>query len=136
WRLHDGAQVQVLNSPAFGFQSVAFAPDGQTVVGSTAGGPAYLWHIESGELLHVLSGYTNARSKLVFSADGSLIAGGGSPDGAVNLWSAADGPLVRTLTGYGASVETIVFAPGGDRLAFGGADGSVHVWGVPDRVTR
>ncbi len=130
WRLRDGAQIQMLNSPAFGFQSVALAPDGQTVVGSTAGGPAYLWHIESGELLHVLSGYTNARSKLVFSADGSLIAGGGSPDGVVNFWSAADGQLVHTLTGYGASVETIVFAPGGNRLAFGGADGSVFVWGV------
>ena len=65
--------------------SIAFAPDGQTIVTGSRDGTVKLWSIASGRELRTLDDdHTPVRS-LALSADGALLAVG-KTDGDITLW--------------------------------------------------
>jgi WD40 repeat protein len=70
--------------------SVAFSPDGNTVVSGATnyrnlGEEIRLWDIHTGEHLKSLTGHTDSVSSVVFSPDGKTLASGGA-DGTILLW--------------------------------------------------
>ena len=69
-------------------RSVAFRPDGQILVSSSADGTIKLWDVATGEDLRTLTGHTYDIRSVAFSPDGLTLASG-SYDKTIKLWHLA-----------------------------------------------
>ncbi|MFB2836609.1 CHAT domain-containing protein [Floridanema evergladense] len=90
-----------------------------------------IWNIESGKLIHSISGYGKDFPSLAFgsSAD-NLILAGGSGDNTIKLWDVNTRRELRTLAGHSQWVDVVAFAPNGTILASGSNDGTIKIWDV------
>lgn len=61
----------------------------------------------TGELLRTLEGHTGGINSVVFSPDGTTLAGSGSSDSTVRLWDVVRGELLRTLEGHTGGINSI-----------------------------
>ena len=138
-RIHDVAsgtlryELRCLQVPA----SLAFLPDGKTLVGITGG--AYLKRPSEVTLWDVASGTVRVRRPASsfdphwsVSPDGSLLALGGwnAVGGSVDIdvWEVTTGRSLATLRGHTKPIFKVVFSPDGQTLASCGMDRSVHLW--------
>jgi WD40 repeat protein len=164
WDAHSGELLATLHSETSARSEallpsgdgIAFSPDGTLL----AFGTCYLgdgsaasacWHqhvyvynvstaLEHGALQPtdaqvVLAGAQDYTVGLVFSPDGSLIVGSGSPAGwetdaghEINVWSVQTGELLTVLQAAGAT--EIAFSPDGRQLYSNSVAGVVYRWGV------
>jgi serine/threonine-protein kinase len=115
--------------------SVAFSPNGRTLVSGSSDGTARLWDLagwQPGEPLppvRTLEGHTNEVWSVSFSPDGKLLASGGR-DGWIFLWDAASGSKIHVLAGHSPAWANLTFSPDGRTLAAGGQHGTVNRWDV------
>ena len=56
--------------------SVAFSPDGKTVLTGSHDNTACLWNATTGERLHILKGHTGCIYSVAFSPDGKTVLTG------------------------------------------------------------
>jgi WD40 repeat protein len=90
--------------------SVAISPDGRLLAAGTIfgikgpAGDVILWDLETGRLVHRLTGNSGGVGSVAFSQDGSILVstgGGGEAAGqfsvGLSLWEAETGRLLRTL---------------------------------------
>jgi WD40 repeat protein len=111
-------------------------------------GQVKLWQLSTREELATLEMARTpedwgAVSKLVFSPDGRLLAGGRWPcwSGEVVLWDSASKQRLFSLKGPAENVTTIAFSPDGRLLATGGMSGGtessqVFLWDLHTRQRR
>lgn len=124
WNAGDGTLAETLQHSR-DVKAVAIAPDGKTIAygGFTTdarsrfnGGEVFLQNIKSGQSRQIMKGLgAGIWSSLVFSPDGSLLAGG-TLNGLVQVWDVESGKLVRTLTGHRGEVRRVLFSPDGKLL--------------------
>jgi serine/threonine protein kinase len=107
--------------------SVAFSPDGKTIVSGSNDETIKLWDAASGKLKQTLNGHSNMVETAAFSPDGQTIASG-SRDNTIKLWDAANGLLKQTLRGHSDWVESVAFSPDGRTIASGSHDGTIRLW--------
>lgn len=118
--------------------TVAFSPDGGTLMAAGLDGVVRLWDTtgRSGPVLIAqLVGPTGTVQSAAFSPDGHTLVAG-DEDGVVWRWDvtgprAATGPGQR-LTGPTRRVHSVAFDPAGTTLAATGADGMVWRWNMTD----
>jgi WD40 repeat protein len=65
--------------------SLAFSPDGQSVLSGAADGTIVLWHLASGRARRSFVGHGNMLTSLAFHRDGKT-ALSGSWDGTLRVW--------------------------------------------------
>jgi len=130
FRTSDGALLHLFRhtDPV---NSLAFAPDGQTLASGSNDGKVQLWQVSDGTLLHTLEGNTDFIESLAFSPDGEILAVG-SWNGTLQLWHAADGVLLRTLAGHTGRITSLAFSPDGQILASGSVDSTLRLWKMTD----
>jgi eukaryotic-like serine/threonine-protein kinase len=134
-RVWDPVSGQMLNQTtehSEGTLSIAFSPDGQTLVSVTGSGSARnrigkvkLWDARTGALKWAVSAHSDYATSVAFSPDGKSVASG-SRDHTVKLWDAATGGLLKTLQ-TPDEVNAIAFSPSGNLIAIAGKKG-VELW--------
>lgn len=118
------------DNPNFYNPSIAFTPDGKTLLGMSNNYPdfnVHFWDIASGKSIRQIDNDQQFNS-LAMSPDGRLLALGTSQR--VEIWDAKTADDVRTLTGpQNVFYQALSFSPDGRMLA-GGANTSIQVWEV------
>jgi WD40 repeat protein len=130
WSASTGSSFGVLHGRGGrdeDFQTVAFAPDGKSVVAGTKAGAVYVWDAQSGKLLHTFTEHQGQVLSIAVSPDGRRLAAAGDGN-AVVIWNAATGQYLRTLSSGSTVVGAIAFSPDGRYLAVGGADAIVELF--------
>jgi len=113
--------------------SVAFSPDGKTVVTGDTDGTTRIWDATSGKVLKTLRGHTHFVVSAVFSSDGKRVVTS-SQDGTARIWNAETGKELKKLQGHGdgkivgRAVVSAAFSPDGKKIVTGGFDGTVRIW--------
>jgi WD40 repeat protein len=138
WDVTNPSAPQRLGGPLTAHDTavttMAFATDGHTLL--TSDGTVIIWDVTGEPPPRTWSHLMAPRSEpAAFSADGDLIAVGGS-DHTVTLWDATNRAAPRRLgqsVRHPAPVTAVALASDGRRLAAGGSDGTVTVWNTADR---
>ena len=77
--------------------TLAISPNGNQCATATTNRTVLIWNLQSGQLLHVLTGHEGFVNNAAYSADGALIATA-SDDGDARLWSADTGNPVTSMS--------------------------------------
>ena len=108
WNVATARELPSLKSPDRLSTSLAFAPNGQTIIagyGATSptrqsDGMIQYWDMASGQERTRLEQHTQGVTCLSLSPDGTLLASGG-PDGNVRLWQTPEGVSSRQVASDG-----------------------------------
>ena len=95
WDPHTGKLMNILMGHPYKVFSVAYSPDGETLV-SVGSDEICLWEAHTGKLLKMVRGYRSFTGTVAYSPDGTRLASGGS-DG-VYIWDVHSRQHSQTFT--------------------------------------
>src|SRR5262245_61237395 len=127
WSADTGERKHELKGHAGDVRTVAFSPDGQTLVTGSEDKTAIVWDLSSGRSLHVLSGHTAVVNSASFSPDGSQILTA-SKDKTARVWDMATGREVFLLEGHSNDIPWVGFTPDGKTIASVSLDRTARLW--------
>jgi WD40 repeat protein len=126
WDVSSGQELRLINgNDNSNFSGVlTLSPDGDLVV--LDGGQIW-WNISTG----TRGSFPDAMSgdKVVFSADGSLVAIANF-NRSVSVWDVASQQLVNSFSGHSDVVTSLAFSPDDRLLVTGSADKTAQVWDI------
>lgn len=102
-----------------GLRSMAFSPDGHTLVGAGLDTDIRVWDVQTGKLKRLIEEMPLAMFDVVFSPDGKHLATAGA-DRIIYLWDTKSWKVARTIKGQPETVQRIRFSPDGTKLVSGG----------------
>ena len=144
WRIHPSADdryamlaaaarpgIAALTGHTDRIHSMAFSPDGNTLVTGSYDGTVRLWDVAAHRQIGApLAGHDGKIYSVAFSPDGKAVASG-ADDGMVRLWDVATHRQIGApLAGHDDEINSVAFSPNGKTLATGGADGTIRLWDV------
>ncbi len=115
--------------------SVAFSPDGQTMVSGSFDKTLKLWNLKTGKLLRTLTGHSDFVRAVAISPDGQTIVSGGggtevNTDKTIRLWNLKTGKLLGTLQGHSQGISSLAIAPDGQTLVTASYDKTIKLWNL------
>ncbi|MGA2505538.1 MAG: WD40 repeat domain-containing protein [Anaerolineales bacterium] len=110
--------------------SIAFSPDGRTMVSGNDDSSVRLWRVSDGALLMTMEGHTDRVTSVAFSPDGQTVASG-SADFTVRLWRLSDGKPINNIYARYKSLG-VTFSTDGKMVASWGTEISISLWNVVD----
>lgn len=111
------------------FTSLAVDSSGEIVcAGALDPFQIYVWALQTGRLVDVLSGHEGPIACLDFSHDTGLLASG-SWDGTLKLWDVYKNECVETFE-HGCDVLACAFRPDGKEICCAATNGNLHFWDV------
>jgi WD40 repeat protein len=119
WDTRQGALLATLSGHTDAVRSVAFSPDGKTLLSSSSDGTTRMWNVATATAFATLASGIRGPKKLsraTYSPDGATIASLG--DGA-RLWDGKTGAPLHALTDHDGDVHAAAFDRTGARLATG-----------------
>jgi len=129
-------QRTVLRIHSRGVHALAYSPDNRKLAMGSGSVDGLLWlgHLNEADpgtlsSVTILEGQQGSVDALAFSADGKLLAGGGS-DKTVRVWDCSDCRSRAILKGHTGFVCGLAFAPNQQVVASAAADGSVRLWSI------
>jgi len=129
WDLKMGTAIRRFEGHTDWVTSLAFSPDGQTVLSGSADRSVVLWNVTTGEIIHRLEGHTDAVNSVAFSPNGRS-ALSGSSDTTLILWDVTTGEIIRRLEGHTDAVNSVAFSPDGRSALSGSSDTTLILWDV------
>ena len=128
WDVATGELKEILTKHNESVFTVAYSPDGASLVSGSKDGTILLWDTATYQLKAELTGYSDA---IAFSPDSSTLAIAGR-DRKIKIWDAVSGEHQLTLTEHTDEVYSLVFNPDGRTFAGIGDDSTIRLW---DAVT-
>jgi len=132
WDVITGREIRTLSGHSGGVlfvPSIAFSPDGKTIVSGSTDGMIDLWDVVTGREIHTLRGNSWAVKSVAFSPDGKTIVSG-SEDNTIKLWDVVTGREIRTISEHSGWVNAVTFINNGKRILSGSYDGTIRLWDV------
>jgi WD40 repeat protein len=129
WGRSTGTLVRTFSGHSNGVTSIAFSPDGTSLLTGSIDGTARLWNVQTGGVLHTFVGHTSYVWSVAVSPDGKY-ALTGSSDRTARLWNIQDGAFIRQFTDSRLAIWNVAFSPDGSTILTGNADGTVQLWNV------
>ena len=139
WDARTGTHKITLTGHTKRVNSVAYSPDGKTIISGSTDGTVQLWDATTGKPKPILN-HTNWVNSLfqwlntpvhsvAYSPDGNSVAAGGMDSG-VRLWDIQHRGRKATLAGHTSTVETVVYSPDGKTIATaeGWTGTTVRLW--------
>ncbi len=132
WNL-QGEQLRSINASMHWVISVAFSPDGESIVTTSIDKKARVWDTETGVLVCEYSGHDTRPMSVQFDRSGTKILTAGwfekSEDaGSAHLWNATTGATIKVFAGHEGKLQFATFSPDGERILTGAADGTARIW--------
>ncbi len=112
-------------------RSLAFSPDGTTIVAGLFDQTVQLWRVSDVKLLKTFNGHTNWVWSVAFSPDGQSVASA-SNDGTIRIWQVHEDAVPLVISRGAQSVRAIAFSPNGQLIAAGLSNGDIHLWRTSD----
>jgi WD40 repeat protein len=106
--------------------SVAFSPDGKTIVSGGADGTIRLWDTRGNPIGQPFTGHENRVSSVAFSPDGKTIVSG-DDEGMIRLWDTRGNPIAQPIKGHKSRVNSVAFSPDGKTIVSNGL-GRIRLW--------
>jgi WD40 repeat protein len=111
--------------------SLAFGPDGRTLMTSGQDGWVRFWDLATGRQRLAVRPHARHTTALALSDDGRTLASASACERVARLRDVATGRESVALRGHTAPVQALAFAPGGRMVATGASDETVRLWDVP-----
>ncbi|HSN86257.1 MAG TPA: TIR-like protein FxsC, partial [Thermoanaerobaculia bacterium] len=128
WDVHSGREIRRFQGHQDIVWSVAFSPDGRTLVSGGRDAVIRLWDLTTGVESRCLKVSGGTVRSVIFHPDGRKILSL-SGDGKASLWSVATGKEIRRFESS-SKVLSVGFHPDGHSVAGGLDDGWVCLWNV------
>lgn len=125
--------------------SLAYSPDGKTLVGGSREGKIHFWDLEREGYRQTFAEQEYPAIYLGYSADGSMLISGTSnkrmtisgiyPE--INIWDVQKQQLIRTINiqRIGDGINSISFSPDGKTVA-GTSDNIIYLWNAETGILR
>ena len=147
WDISDPtvpSQLAAIEGNGYSVNSIAFSPDGKTLISGDDSGTIILWNVSDTTIPSQIAAFAgnkyNRITDLDVSPDGRILATGYSDIGVISvntiiLWDISDPTnpsQLATLDGHSGSVFSVAFSPDGETLASGGSDNALILWDIRD----
>jgi WD40 repeat protein len=113
--------------------SVAFSPDGKTIVSGSADNTIRLWDTTGKPIGQPLQGHQGEVCSVAFSPDGKTIVSG-SRDKTIRLWDTTGKPIGQPLKGHQGEVCSVAFSPDGKTIVSGSTDNTIRLWDTTGKL--
>ncbi len=110
--------------------TLAFSPDGNTLVTASGDGTARLWRVPSSNPLGSPLRHDAWVRAVAFSPDGNTLVTA-SGDSTARLWRVPSGKSLGSPLRHGDSVRAVAFSPDGNIVVTGSDKGEARLWHVP-----
>ena len=127
WDAKTGKRLTELKGHIGPVTSVAYAPDGKTLVTGSRDNTAIIWDAKTGVALTTLTGHTNAVYSVSYAPDGKTLVTGSRDETAI-IWDAKTGKALTTLTGHTRDIRSVAYAPDSKTLVTGSSDNTAIIW--------
>jgi len=107
-------------------RSMAASPDQQFMATAGQGG-AFLWDLQTGDLLHRLEVDWSVTS-LAFSPDSKILLGAGA--GTIRSWNVESGKSIRDYPGSTGDIFSLQFSANGQTFVSVAGEGIARIWSV------
>jgi hypothetical protein len=126
--LPDLKEVRRFGVRRFPISSLAFAPDGKSLVTASGRGnePIRLWQTATGKELRAFMGQPFGIESVAFAPDGASVLSAGLT--AFYTWDAATGKRLRQTQAHEGKVHALALSADGKTVATGGEDRLVRLW--------
>jgi WD40 repeat protein/serine/threonine protein kinase len=131
WDVYSQSEIKRLKGHKRYVMSLAFTPDGQTLISGSTDKTVKLWDITKGRERNTFTNYGAGVGGLRMSPDGKMLATGGSAGNQrITVQEIPSGKELLQVRGHQNIITDGSFSPDGQKFITGSADGTVRVWDV------
>lgn len=127
WDAKSGNLIAALEGHTSNVWSVAFSPDGQTLVSSGYDGKVIVWNVAEKKSTATLEKHKGWCRSVAFHPDGKHFATAGE-DGMAVIWNLEGPKEEKELKAHEAAIYQVAFSADGSTLATASTDKTVKLW--------
>jgi WD40 repeat protein len=123
-----GSQMAALSGHTGEVRSLAFSPDGTSLVSGSCNTTIKLWDVQTGGVVKTFSGHTGPVNSISISADYTTVASG-SDDKTIHLWDIQTGEC-HCVIKQQEKVVYVVFSPTNPQHLISASGGLIWKWDI------
>lgn len=127
WNLRTRKEIRSIKASDLPINSLAFSPDGQTLVSGSDDYSIKLWNAKTGREDCMLGQHSAPVNSVAFSPDGNIIASG-SDDCKIKIWKLKNQSAISVLSEHANAVTSVAFSPDGQTIVSSSKDCTIRLW--------